>query len=122
MGWKIGGLVMGLALWLHLATEKVYEKSFAVEIEITGLASDLQVEKIEPEMTEVAVMGSGKQLLRLALSDRLKILVDLRKVTKPGVYEHKFNLTDIDPINASAFKRVSFSGVERYRISVVYKS
>lgn len=113
---------MALALWLHLATEKVYEKSFAVEIEVTGLADDLQVDRIEPESAEVAIMGTGKQLLRLALSDNLRLLVDLSRVNKPGIYEHKFNLIDIHPIDASAFQRVSFSGAERYRISVVYKS
>lgn len=113
---------MALALWLHLATEKVYEKNFPVEIEVTGLPADLRVDRIEPETAEVAIMGTGKQLLRLALSDNLKLLVDLSKVDQPGVYEHKFNLVDIHPIDASAFKKVSFSGAERYRISVVYKS
>ncbi len=113
---------MALALWLHLATEKVYERNFPVEIEVTGLADDLRVERIEPETAEVAIMGTGKQLLRLALSDDLKLVVDLSNVNEPGTYEHKFNLIDIHPIDASAFKRVSFAGVERYRISVVYKS
>jgi hypothetical protein len=122
IGWKIGGLVMALALWLHLATEKIYEKDFSVQIEVTGLPDDLRVDKIEPETAEVAIMGTGKQLLRLAISDDLKLLVDLSNVERPGVYEHKFNLVDIHPIDASAFKRVSFAGAERYKISVVYKT
>ncbi len=122
IGWKIGGLVIAVTLWLHLATEKVYEKNFAVEIEITGLAEDLRIDRIEPESMEIAITGTGKQLLRLSFSDELKIHVDLSDISEPGVYESKFNLMDIHPIDASAFRSISFSSFERYRISIVEKT
>jgi hypothetical protein len=122
MGWKIGGLVMAVALWLHLATEKIYEKNFTVEIEVAGLADDLRIDSIEPESAEIAITGTGKQLLRLSFSDELKIIVDVSNIREPGVYVNKFNLMDIHPIDASAFSRVSFAGTERYRISIVEKT
>ncbi len=122
MGWKIGGLVMAVTLWLHLATEKIYEKNFTVGIEVTGLAEDLRIDRIEPESAEIAITGTGKQLLKLALSDELKILVDLSNIDEPGVYENKFNLIDIHPIDASVFRRISFARIERYRISIVEKT
>jgi YbbR domain-containing protein len=122
IGWKIGGLVMAVVLWLHLATEKIYEKNFTVGIEVSGLAKDLRIDRIEPEFMEIAVTGTGKQLLRLSFSAELKIHVDLSGISEPGVFESKFKLIDIHSIDASAFKSISFSGFDRYRISVVEKT
>lgn len=122
IGWKIGGLVMAVVLWLHLATEKIYEKNFTVGIEVSGLAEDLRIDRIEPEFMEIAVTGTGKQLLRLSFSNELKIHVDLSGIREPGVIESKFKLIDIHPIDASAFKSISFSGFDRYRISIVEKT
>ncbi len=121
IGWKIGGLVMAVALWLHLATEKTYEKNFTVGIEVAGLVDDLRIDRIEPESAEIAITGTGKQLLRLTFSDELKIIVDVSNIREPGVYENKFNLIDIRPIDLSAFRRITFAGIERYRISIVEK-
>ncbi len=122
IGWKIGGLVMAVALWLHLATEKIYEESFTIRIEVTGLAEDLRIDRIEPESVEIAITGTGKQLLRLSFSDKLKIHVDLSGISEPGVYEDDFNMIDIRPIDASAFRNISFSRFDRYRISIVDKT
>lgn len=113
---------MAIALWLHLATEKTYEKNFTVAIEVAGLADDLRIDTIEPESAEIAITGTGKQLLRLSFSNELKIIVDVSNIREPGVYVNKFNLMDIYPIDASAFRRVSFAGTERYRISIVEKT
>ncbi len=113
---------MAVALWLHLATEKTYDKNFTVEIEVSGLAQDLRLDSIKPEFTEITITGTGKQLLRLAFSDELKILVDLGGIDGPGVYENKLNLADIRPIDISAFKRISFARIDRYRISIVEKT
>ncbi len=113
---------MAVSLWLHLATEKTYDKNFTVEIEVSGLAQDLRLDSIEPEFTEITITGTGKQLLRLTFSDELKILVDLGGIDGPGVYENKLNLADIRPIDISAFRRISFAGIDRYRISIVEKT
>ncbi len=112
---------MAVALWLHLATEKTYEKNFTVGIEVAGLVDDLRIDRIEPESVEIAITGTGKQLLRLTFSDELKIIVDVSNIREPGVYENKFNLIDIRPIDLSAFRRITFAGIERYRISIVEK-
>ncbi len=113
---------MAVILWLHLATEKIYEKNFTVEIEVTGLAENLRIDGIKPESAEIAITGTGKQLLRLAFSDDLKILVDLSGINGPGVYEDNFNMIDIRPIDTSAFRNISFSRFDRYRISIVEKT
>ncbi len=113
---------MAVALWLHLATEKTYDKNFTVEIEVSGLAQDLRLDSIEPEFTEITITGTGKQLLRLTFSDELKILVDLGDIDGPGIYENKLNLADIRPIDISAFRHISFARIDRYRISIVEKT
>ena len=118
IGWKIGGLVLAIGLWFHLVTEKVYEKAFSAEVVSVGLANNLVIENIKPEMTKIAFTGTGKQLIRLALTDQLKLRIDLSNIEKPGIYEHKFSLLDLYPIDPSIFLRITFQGNDRCQISV----
>lgn len=121
IGWKIGGLVLALALWFHLATEKVYEKNFDVDIETVGLADNLAVGKIVPAKANIAVTGTGKQLLKLSFLEELILRTDLSDIRNPGVYRRKFNLADIHPIDVSMYRRISLSGDGDFQIFIVDK-
>lgn len=110
IGWKLGGLALALALWFHLATEKVYDKSYPVEIEITGLPDSLRVDKIEPPTEDVIVTGTGKQLIKLSFSNKLRLRADLSNARKPGIFEHRFTIADLVPIDPSQYKRITLMG------------
>jgi hypothetical protein len=121
IGWKIGGLALALALWFHLATEKVYEKNFAVDIEAVGLAENLAIGKIVPPTADITVTGTGKQLLKLSFLEQLTLKADLSGIKTPGVYRHKFNIVDIYPIDVSMYQRISLSGNGDVEIFIVDK-
>ena len=108
IGWKIGGVVLALMLWFHLATEKTYEENFTAEIEYSGLSGDLYVEKIVPEITEIAVTGTGKQLAYLAFSEELKIRIDLSGVDEPGIFRHNLNPFEIYTIDPLEYAGITF--------------
>lgn len=110
IGWKIGGLILALALWFHLATERIYEKSYPADIEVIGLSDNLRVEKIVPPDLEVTVTGTGKQLIKLSISNELMLKANLAAVKNPGVYEHRFTIADLRLIDPTQYRRISFPG------------
>lgn len=114
-------MLLALALWFHLATEKVYERNFDVDIEAVRLAENLTVEKIVPPMASIAVTGTGKQLLKLSFLEDLTLRADLSDIKSPGVYRRKFNLVDIHPIDVSMYRRISLSGDGDFEIFIVDK-
>jgi YbbR domain-containing protein len=107
IGWKIGGVVLALMLWTHLATEKTYEKDFTAEVEYTGLQDGLYVEKIEPPETDFTVVGTGKQLAVLAFSDKPKIMIDLSSVKGPGVFKYDITPLDIYPLDPYKYAEIN---------------
>lgn len=121
IGWKIGGLVLALTLWFHLATERTYEKNFPASFEIIGLSENLKVEKIVPPEGHVTITGTGKQLLKLSFSAHLKLVVNLSATRSAGVVEHRFDIADLLPIDPSQYRRVTFSGDGIYKIYIVDK-
>ncbi len=64
IGIKIGALLMGFLLWLHVATEK--DSSFEITLAVNEviLPDSLTLASAAPESLTVIVNGPGKQLLR----------------------------------------------------------
>lgn len=122
IGWKIGGLVMALALWFHLATEKTYDKTFAVDIEVIGLSPDLQLRNPEPPKALVTITGTGKQLIKLSLVGDLKLVANLSSVKQPGRVDHRFNIADLVPIDPSQYRRITFAGDGIFVFDIIEKS
>lgn len=60
----IVALVMGFILWLHVATEKIYNHQLQLPITEINLKPDLSLLGIPPESLTVVVSATGKQLLR----------------------------------------------------------
>ena len=61
---KIVALLMGLLLWFHVATEKVYKYRLSLPITDITLGEKLTLAKAPPDSFTVVVSASGKQLLR----------------------------------------------------------
>lgn len=57
-------VVMGLLLWLHVATEKVYNHQLSLPISQIILKDDLALAGDIPDSIEVMIEATGKQLLR----------------------------------------------------------
>ena len=119
IGWKIGGIVLALMLWIHLTTEKHYEAHYTIPIEYSGLTDDFYVEKIEPPEVEVKIIGTGKQLAYLDLVNAPGIRLDLSAIEEAGVYRYNITLLQIYNIDPYEYSTVDFP--QNDRCSVVVK-
>ena len=121
-GWKIGALLLSLALWFHIATEKVYEKEFPVKIEVVKLPGYLKTNQIDPPKLNVSFIGTGKQLMQMMLSENVLIQLDLSPVTRPGEYDFDLTPSEISNVDVAAFRNVTFLGSNRIRVVIEPKS
>lgn len=63
---KIAAFIMGLLIWVHVATEKTYNYELKLPISEISLKDNLSLSKAPLDSLEVAVSATGKQLLRQA--------------------------------------------------------
>jgi YbbR domain-containing protein len=61
---KIMALVLGLLLWLHVATEKTYNHEVRLKVAEILLDDSLTLANTPPESLTIVVSATGKQLLR----------------------------------------------------------
>jgi YbbR domain-containing protein len=118
IGWKIGGLVLALMLWIHLTTEKTYEEDFTAKIEFTGLPEGFYVEKIEPPDAEIVIDGTGKQLAYLSVFNKPKIRIDLSSIKEPGNYEYDLSLLEIYSLDPYEYSGIKFPSGDRCSVYV----
>lgn len=86
---KVVALLMGLLLWFHVATEKVYNYRLALPITDIALGERLTLVDAPPDSMTVVVSASGKQLLRQKWRERgTKI-----STTQLSIGRHTVNLT-----------------------------
>ncbi len=85
LGVKLVALLLAIALYLHVYTERPAAMLVSFPLEITDLADTLALSGPPPEPVRAELRGTGKQLIRLRLTEpRLK--VSLAGVG-PGHYE-----------------------------------
>ena len=95
---KIVALLMGLLLWFHVATEKVYKYRLALPITDIALAERLTLVDVPPDSMTVVVSASGKQLLRQKWRERgARVLT-----TQLSTGRHNVNLTTANTSLAGA--------------------
>jgi YbbR domain-containing protein len=117
-GWKLIALLLAVVLWFHVATEKVYEKTFAVRIETIGLRNNLEVDDISPASSDVSVVATGKELLHLMASGGVTAYIDLSFISRPGQYAYTINNAGLHDIDPSSFKSVTFIGPTQISVTV----
>jgi YbbR domain-containing protein len=122
LGWKLLALLLALVLWFHLATEKTYERTFKARIFGDNLASNIFIDEISPEIIDVSIAASGKQIMKLMLSHEILIRLDLSGYEEPGEYTRYITQTDLYRIDASRFIRVLFTPSDRIKIILKKRS
>jgi YbbR domain-containing protein len=95
---KVVALLMGLLLWFHVATEKVYKYRLSLPITDIVLGERLTLVDAPPDSMTVVVSASGKQLLRQKWRERgMKI-----SATQLSIGHHTINLTTANTSLAGA--------------------
>ncbi|UCD64295.1 MAG: hypothetical protein JSW34_02320 [Candidatus Zixiibacteriota bacterium] len=86
---KITAVVLGLLLWIHVATEKVYNYELLLPLNTVVLSDNHSLAQAPPESLTVVVSATGKQLLRQKWRERgLRITA-----TQLGAGRHRLELT-----------------------------
>jgi len=95
---KVVALLMGLLLWFHVATEKVYKYQLVLPITDIALGERLTLVDAPPDSMTVVVSASGKQLLRQKWRERgIRVLT-----TQLSTGRHNVNLTTANASLAGA--------------------
>jgi len=61
---KVLALILGLLLWFHVATDKVYHHRVTLPVSEITLDKDLALSQAPPDSVSVSVSASGKQLIQ----------------------------------------------------------
>ncbi len=73
---KLAAVVMALLLWLNVATDRVYQYTERVPLEITDIPQQLLLAEKLPDHVNVTIEGKGKELLKLILADEKSLKID----------------------------------------------
>jgi YbbR domain-containing protein len=76
-GFKIVAAVMALLLWFHVATEKVYEYTKSLPVEMSNVPEGLVLAREVPKEVQVKIQGKGKELLKLLLMEKRILRIDI---------------------------------------------
>lgn len=104
---KVIALVLGLLLWFHVATEKVYNYQLRMPINQVVLDNDLTLAQAPPESLTVMVSATGKQLMRQKWRERgVKIVAN-----QFGIGRHQIQLTASNTSLASPARDISLEDI-----------
>lgn len=67
---KVTAVILGLLVWIHVATEKEYSYDLRLPVTDVALGDSLTLASPPPESLSVTVSATGKQLLRKKWRDR----------------------------------------------------
>jgi YbbR domain-containing protein len=106
LGLKLAALVLAVLVYLHVYTERPAHMTFAFPIQLADLDSTLALSGPVPSEVEVELRGTGKQLIRLRLSE------PMLRVSLAGVARGRFERA----ITAEDLPLMSSEGIQVERI------
>lgn len=96
---KVIALGLGLLLWFHVATDKIYTYEFTLPLKEILLKDDFTLSNDPPESLTVMVSATGKQLMRYRWRER-GIRINATKA-EIGVQELNLTITNTMLVNAT---------------------
>lgn len=91
LGWKTGGLLLALALWFHLTTERQFTRDITLDIDYVNVPSYLELSPESDKSAIVEITAKGKKLFKLLYFDEPKIIINVSDYTMPGDYSLRFS-------------------------------
>ena len=89
-GWKIGALLLALALWFHLTTEKQFSKEITVDIDYLNVPAGFALADDSQKSVQVELTTDGKRLFKILYFEEIKAEIDLSDFTRAGSYSIEF--------------------------------
>ena len=90
---KIFALLLALAVYGHVQTEKEQEADFRVSLRFAGLPETLTRRESTPRRASIRIRGKGKQLLKLKLQPP-EVRVDLERA-RAGLVQRMLSPSDV---------------------------
>ncbi len=104
---KLIALILGLLLWFHVATDKVYNYQLRLPINEVVLDNDLTLSQAPPESLMIMVSATGKQLMRQKWRERgVKVVAN-----QFGIGRHQLQLTSSNTSLASPARDISLEDI-----------
>lgn len=83
---KLSALALALLLWVHVATNKLYEYQLVLPVKVINIPKGLILLSEPPSEVDIKLKATGKQLILLSAQDP-EMFINAADY-KPGVYEH----------------------------------
>ena len=104
---KIIALLLGLLLWFHVATEKVYNYQLRLPLREVVLDNELTLAQAPPESLMIVVSATGKQLMRQKWRDRgVKVVAN-----QFGTGRHQLQLSACNTFLTSPARDISLEDI-----------
>jgi hypothetical protein len=91
LGWKVGGLLLALALWFHLTTEQQFNKQMTVNIDYINISDELILSPNSQKSAIIEITANGKELFKILYFDSVKLVIDLSAYNEPGNFSLKLS-------------------------------
>lgn len=91
LGWKLGGLLVALALWFHLTTEQQFHKQLTIDIEYINIPAGLMLSPNCDKSVIVELSADGKHLFKILYFENVNLVIDLNDFTSEGQYSIPFH-------------------------------
>lgn len=105
---KIIAISLGLLLWFHVATEKIYNYQLNLPITEVILDENLTLADYPPNEVMVTVLATGKQLMRKKWRDRgLKIIANHLKIGSHEFFLNTSNTVISSPLTDLTIEEIN---------------
>ena len=81
LGIKIFSLLIGILIWWHVRTERIYEATFSIPLCLKNVPAKISFVESPPEFIKIVLRGRGKELMRLKWGHSLEVIYDLSDAT-----------------------------------------
>jgi len=118
-GWKIGGLLLALALWFHLTTEQQFNKQVTVDVDYINIPEGLMLSSDSQKTAIVEITASGKKLFKILYFDSVKLIVDLTDYNTPGKFSLELTRDQLTIPSGMTGVKTSFIGLKTCDIELI---
>jgi YbbR domain-containing protein len=116
MGLKLVALLLALVVYLHVYTDRPATQVMNIPVETTQLADSLAIVTQNPMAVAVELKGTGKQLIRLRLSEP-RLTVSLEGVG-PGHFQRTFTVEDLPSVTQVGLQVSRFAGPQMLELTI----
>lgn len=119
LGWKVGGLLLALALWFHLTTEQQFNKQITVDVDYINIPEGLMLSTDSQKAAIIEITASGKELFKILYFDNIKLIVDLANYNTPGKFSFELTRDQLTIPSGMTGVKTSFIGLKTCDIELI---